>query len=166
MNINDPMYSTSEPTLPPDAAPIAAALDALAARERADIPAGLASRVYRATLPDLRPAEEPDIYVFPKARMGANRGLALAATLALLATVGAVWLAGERGETRSTSIAAANITDADVDAWLALAGVSDGAGTDALEQIAADTDKLARNVGSAWLPEDLFYSDQTTEGSL
>ncbi len=166
MNINDPVHSTPEYRLPPDAAAMAAALDALAARDRASIPAGLSARIHRATLPELRRAQEPEAYAFPKARIGSNRGLALAATLALLATVGAVWLAGSRPNTTPATSGAIAITDADVDAWLALAGVSDGTSTDPLDQISADTDTLARSVGDGWLPEDLFYSDQTTEGSL
>lgn len=168
MNHNDPMHTEN---LPPDLADIAAALDALAASERAAVPVGLAARIHRSTLPELqRSAEEPVVYTFPTAHGSRTRGLAMAAALALLATVGAVWLSAQRpAGAGGTPARLASISETDVDAWLTLAGVTDSSGSsvvDPLDQIAADADVVAQSVSDNWMRDDLFNSDQSTEGSL
>jgi hypothetical protein len=155
--------------LPPDLETIGASLDTLAAHDRAAAPAGLAGRIYRATLPLLRgDAEEPATY--PIVRAGSpSRGLALAAALALLATVGAVWLAGvQRHASDRGAVALAPISETDLDAWLALAGVSESTdpSLDPLDQIAAAADALAQTVADGWTHDDLFNSDLSAEGSL
>lgn len=172
MNRNDPMsgnYAFDEP-LPPDLESIGAALDNLAADDRARVPAGLAARIHRATLPNLQgKAEDPVVYSFAAPR-SSSRGLAMAATLALFATIGAVWLAGRHQPTTGGSpVTVATISETDVDAWLALAGVSEASGStslDPLDEIAADAEALSKAVTDSWTHDALFNSDMTTEGSL
>jgi hypothetical protein len=152
--------------LSPDIAPIDSALERLARTDRGSAPAGLADRVYRASLPALRSGQsDPVVYSFPRARAAwAGRGLAMAAGLGLAAVLGAAWLAGKSSGTVPGAAPIA-MGEADWDALLALAEGPSGYEGDSLDQIEADADALARSVDD-WLPDDLYTSDETAEESL
>jgi hypothetical protein len=156
----------------PDVAEIAGALDELCARERMLVPAGLAGRIYRASLPSLLAptADGPVHPTGPVGRIsparqsaGPRRALAMAAAVALLATVGAAWLAGDLPVRTAGGSA---IADADLDAWLASPELLDVALGESIDEVSAAADEVARAVGESWMPDDLIYSDEAAGESL
>lgn len=154
--------------IPPEFASLDAALAGLAAVERSLMPEALPARIGRATLPVLMGVVAGEgAPTEPLARLGPGAGLsvprralALAASLALVATVGTAWLAGNAPD------GAGSIADADLDAWLASPELLDMALGDSIHDAAADADEIARAVGGTWMPDDLFYSDESAEESM
>jgi hypothetical protein len=124
-------------------------------------PPGLEDRIYTTTLPALQQAPKSPLKLVGTPRAWAPRFLSplrLAASIALLATAGAVWLASSRGG------AAADphpIATADTDDWALVSAMFQDDASEELESLMSDSAGLQDRIKSLSLSELLLE-----EGSM
>lgn len=144
----------SDTIYPAGIAPMARALDDLAAADGAAAGPDLEASVARA-LRDARRA--PALRLAPASAAGtgwlANPAMRLAASVAIVAGGAAAWLAMRPAP--PTTPAPAESLEQEVDAWLTLAGPDDGLSIQ-IETMLLQSADLARGLDAGWIEDDLM----------
>jgi hypothetical protein len=143
-------HNAHGPNLDPQLTHLAAEIDKLSLNDQPS--AGFEERLYSATLPVLQgavtTADAPRLVlvgtgVEVRRRLSLNAPMRLAASIALLATVGAVWLAN-----RPTVSALTTGGNQAVDDWAMVSSLFEDGSVKALEEIASDTSSLDDRIRS------------------
>jgi len=132
---------------------IGAAMDELGRVERAGAPAALEERIFRATRRELPGAAGAEVVV---GRVGFLTRARVAAGIAIVGTVGAVWL-GQLAQPGGAGVALAKVDKAarlerDVEVLLALRNNEDGLDGvgEALDVLKLETDTVGDSLRSEW----------------
>ncbi|MFG0286030.1 MAG: hypothetical protein ACF8R7_16555 [Phycisphaerales bacterium JB039] len=143
-------HSNSDDIYPADIAPVARAMDRLAEADASCAPADLEQRVLRAA-PLARRAPALRMSSAAMRPWWSLASLRLAAAIAIIAGVGAGWLAlrsGPPGDRAPT-------LEEEVDAWLAMAGADDSFQAEIETLLLLNAD-LASTFDSGWIEDDLI----------
>jgi hypothetical protein len=147
----------AEMDLPGDLVPTARALEALAERERATAPAALEDRVFGATRGSLARAVRPVGRGRPAPRAVVRRigwlaGARLAAAVAIVGALGAVWLGQMRSPVAAVPSESARGLERDVELLLALrnTGTALEGMSEAIDLLQLNADVISDSLDPAW----------------
>lgn len=158
MNHNEPHESA---VTPHDLLPTEAAVDRLAESERAGASPTLVRRVHEATWPLLAPPlgvlEEPRAHQIRTSRLRLLTPLRAAAGLALMAAVGATWLAGWRPDASQAMARIDGLSGFDVHVESLLAWDRAASVASRIDQLYVELSLLDPLMGDDWAAESLAF---------